>query len=510
MVSYMTLSVLQRQKTFAIALLCIFVFAGAVRFWRLSIPSTYYFDEVYHAMTSKLVSRGDPRAFEWWNDPPEKDTAVDWLHPPLAKYTQGLSMKVFGENSFGWRFSSAVFGILTIMATALLAHVAFQRRFITVTATALSALDGLLLAQSRIAMNDIHVTAAILVAAAGYLWYRKKIRHIHLSPKQTFLHLAVIGVLCGIAMGSKWSGLFLLIPIGLFEGLYVLQYRFRTKTQLSVAYATRILTLLILPFCIYVLSYAQMFLQGKTLVCTGAQVEQGSCYCSQESSQWVNVLSSLVPSERPYFESLEARGGCKRLISHFSELQDQIWWYQTNLKATHPYQSRPWQWALDLRPVWTSVTYESDGTTANIYTAGNPFLFWGGLVAALYLTVTMIPYVLRSAETWMTNKKELKKQTFPFELAFLLTLYFSVWSLWLFSPRIMFFYHYTPAVPLLAILSAYTIEHLPLENETRKWIMLGFVGLCIFAFIFLFPIFTGYPMSAGYFDLVFKLFPSWK
>ncbi len=505
----MTLSVLQRQKTFAIGLLLILLFSGVVRFWRLSIPTGYYFDEVYHAMTSKLVGRGDPRAFEWWNDPPEKDTAVDWLHPPLAKYTQGLSMVAFGENSFGWRFSSAVFGILTVAATALLAHVAWKRRRITLIATTLVALDGLLLAQSRIAMNDIHVTFAILMAATAYLWYRQQSDRHTLSRKITVRFLLLIGLLSGIAMGTKWSGIFVLVPIGLFEGITLLRTRFTTRANLFNAYWIRILTLVLLPFCIYVLSYGQMFLQGKTLVCTGDQIKQGSCYCSQESSPWVNVLSAISPVNRPYFESLESRGGCKRLISHFSELQNQIWWYQTNLKATHPYQSRPWQWALDLRPVWSSVTYSEDGkTVSNVYTAGNPVLFWGGLIAVLYLLATLTPTLFAAGRN-LLSKKSLPVQL-PREVLFLIVLYLVLWVPWTFSPRIMFFYHYAPAVPFLAILSAYSLVHLPFSQDKRTKITIGFCVLVAVVFVLLFPVFTGYPMSPEYFERVFTVFPSWK
>src|SRR5438105_1782547 len=84
-------------KGFIVALILILLFATIGRFYRLSLPSVYYFDEVYHALTAKLIARNDVRAYEWWNEPVEPNTAVDWLHPPLAKYTQALSMKVFGE-----------------------------------------------------------------------------------------------------------------------------------------------------------------------------------------------------------------------------------------------------------------------------------------------------------------------------------------------------------------------------------------------------------------------------
>lgn len=81
------------------------------RFYQLGEPKGYYFDEVYHAMTVKLVARNDPRAFEYIHgDSIEKGTYVEWLHPPVAKYLQALGVLAFGESGFGWRFTTAVFG----------------------------------------------------------------------------------------------------------------------------------------------------------------------------------------------------------------------------------------------------------------------------------------------------------------------------------------------------------------------------------------------------------------
>src|SRR5579859_5085331 len=158
---------------YLVLLLGIVFFAFVTRVYRLNYPPQYMFDEVYHAVTAKLILHNDPRAFEWWNPPPEPNTAVDWLHPPLAKYTQAFGMYFFGENSFGWRISSVVFGTLLIFATAKLAEEFFDDKFVALTAAFLAACDGLLLTQSRIAMNDIHVAFFIIVTLLFYVRFRK-------------------------------------------------------------------------------------------------------------------------------------------------------------------------------------------------------------------------------------------------------------------------------------------------------------------------------------------------
>lgn len=490
-------------RGFAISIVLILLFATISRFYRLSSPSVYYFDEVYHALTSKLIARNDSRAYEWWNEPVEPDTAVDWLHPPLAKYTQAVSMLIFGENSFGWRFSSAFFGVLLVAATGLLAHTYFNKKSITLLSMFLVSLDGLLLSQSRIAMNDIHVTFLIVCAITAYGVYRNRLE----KKLNANVWLLITGICSGLAMGTKWSGIYVLIAVWIAETIRLLLVR-KITLRSRITHAFRMFVLLgIVPVVLYLGAYTHMFLQGKTLVCTGNEVQQGSCYCSQESSFWVKGLSSVFPAKKADFEKMEARGGCKRLISHFSELHMQIWWYQTNLKATHPYQSQPWQWILDLRPVWQYVDFPETptGLTSNIYDVGNPFLFWIGLFTVSSLTGLSLFHVVRRQ-----RNKAAALSFFPWRIGFLLLTYFIVWAPWVISPRIMFFYHYAPAIPTMVVLTAAGFVAVYEKEKRVRLLLIGTVVLIAVVYILMYPINTGLTMHQGYFDAIFKIFPSWK
>lgn len=469
-------------------LIIIVIFAFVTRIYRLSTPSTYMFDEVYHAVTAKLILHNDPRAFEWWNPPPEPNTAVDWLHPPLAKYTQAIGMGIFGENSFGWRISAVIFGTMLVVVTAKLADALFENKSLALLAAFFAACDGLLLTQSRIAMNDIHVTFFIVLTFVVYIKFRKAV-------KTNYLLMFLTGLSAGLACGSKWSGVFAIVVIGFFEFLDLVN----KKYAINLGYfLSRIAFLLVLPGVMYIFAYSQMFMQGKTLICEGNQVQQNACYCSNESSLWVQALEKIVPERTEYWKSLEARGGCTRLISHFSELHTQIWWYQTNLKATHTFQSRPWQWFLDARPVWFYVDYQ-DTTIANIYAQGNPLLFWFGDVAVIVSIITLF-----------LNLKKLKKSAKKlWPLFFILIAYFTVWLPWEASPRIMFFYHYTPAVPLLSIILAYWLIQLCRLKNGK--ILAGICTVLIFCtFVLFYPNWTGMPVAKSFADAVYFAIPSWK
>jgi len=519
------------EKNYKLCLLILCFFAFVVRFYRVGEIQSYIFDEVYHTVTAKLIARNDVRAYEWWNDPIEPNTAVDWLHPPLAKYTQALGIKVFGETPMGWRISSVLFGVGVIYLTAELARLIFKDKRIALIAAFLASLDGLLLVQSRLAMNDIHVTFWLLLTFIVYFWYRQLLQKVIDHPQQLsaarsmlFKRLVLSGICAGVAMGTKWSGLFGLGVIWFFELLFLLTKLSAiapTKVKALKTLLARFIILVALPFAVYFLSYTHMFLQGKSFVCELDRPLNGECYCSQESSTWVSVMKTVTGNDT-FWESLEARGGCKRLISHFSELHHQIIWYQTTLEATHNYQSRPLEWFLNLRPVWMYVKYD-EGKIANIYAQGNPVLFWFGDLAVITTVLALFVHMFKQLNKKVTGKSKgllhkVREAVLAFtdvntglgKLFYLAVAYFAVWFPWNLSPRIMFFYHYTPAVPLLAILLAYWMMRV---WRTYKHGLL-YVGLVLLAawvvFLLFFPNWTGIPVNTKFANSVYFSIKSWK
>ncbi|MFH1280350.1 MAG: phospholipid carrier-dependent glycosyltransferase [Candidatus Beckwithbacteria bacterium] len=299
-------------------LIILLVIAFIFRTFRLSTPPRYIFDEVYHVVTAKAYSNNNPDAYNPFAKSPEPDTAYDWLHPPLAKLIQAGSIKLLGDNSFAWRFPSAVFGTLSIFALYFLSLTITKNQNISLLAATLFSLDGLQLTMSRITMNDIFVTTFIIFTLNFfYKTLTDRVRPCH--PKNLFF----TGLFLGLALATKWSSL-LLYPI---FSIFLLPKLLKKPTYIFKYFVF----LLLLPLTIYLLSYSQYFLLGYSL-------------------------------------------------KDFFNLHQQIYWYQTGLSATHVYQSVAWQWPLLIRPVWFHVQYFSN-KIANIYNLGNPIIFWGGLGA---------------------------------------------------------------------------------------------------------------------------------
>lgn len=163
------------------------------------------------------------------------------------------------------------------------------------------------------------------------------------------------------------------------------------------------------------------------------------------------------------------------------ELHRQMWYYHTTLVATHGYQSTPLQWIFGARPVWYWVQY-GEGVISNIYVHANPLILWLGLVAL----ILQLPLIRR----------------FPYFILY--TLYLILFLPWVISPRIMFYYHYLPsAIFLLPILASWLLT-LP-----KKIIYLSLFTLTL-SLLFVSPMLYGYPLPVGYWDTLFKIFPTWK
>ncbi len=412
----------------------ILLFALFFRLYNLANPTSYYFDEVYHGVTAKAYAANDPAGYEWWHDAPEPGTAYEWLHPPIAKLFMALGWKFLGQTAAAWRIPGALFGVGVIWLIYLLTVKIIKNKNVGLLAAFLASLDGLLLAQSRIGMNDIYVTFFILLAVLCYVMSRQ-------SKHREGALLWCSGLCAGLAMSTKWSGVFVIGMVGTWE---LFLWWMRGKAWLKRLPAL-ILIFGVLPLIVYVASYGQWWLQGHT---------------------W----------------------------SQFEELHSQIIWYQTHLEATHNYQSKAWEWPLMIRPVWYWVTYGDNDTVVNLYNLANPLLGWFGLTA-------MIGLIFHS---WC-NKKTQQLTV----VSVLVIAYAWSWMPWLLSPRIMFFYHYTPAIPFLCIALAWELWQ---WWQMKGWGRYGVIAvLCavFVTFFWLLPMWVGIPLKEDQWKWLFWL-PTWK
>ena len=117
-----------------------------------------------------------------------------------------------GDNPFAWRMPGVLLGALTAGLLYLLARILFRRRSVAVFVAILTLADGMAFVQSRIGMNDVYVGFFIVAAYTLFaaLWTRT------ITRRWAFwLAMPTIGLLLGLALASKWVGLYAMAGMGI-------------------------------------------------------------------------------------------------------------------------------------------------------------------------------------------------------------------------------------------------------------------------------------------------------
>ncbi|MFN2484435.1 MAG: phospholipid carrier-dependent glycosyltransferase, partial [Candidatus Limnocylindria bacterium] len=164
------------------------------------------------AVFDETTLAGEPVA--WALDASRHSPAED--HERLIVATDGggagrLFQVDVGSNAFAWRIAGIVFGALMAGLVFLVAATMFARRRIAILAGLFVAFDAMSFAQSRISMNDVFV--AVFIVAAYLLFWQAWSGRWRASA---WWALPVVGILIGLAAGTKWVGFYAL------AGLWIL------------------------------------------------------------------------------------------------------------------------------------------------------------------------------------------------------------------------------------------------------------------------------------------------
>src|SRR5699024_7225157 len=156
------------------ALLILTGISAALRLLRLGFPHRLIFDETYYVKDGYSVfnfgyERSWPEnADDYFNagDPSVIESTPEYVvHPPLGKWLIGIGIDIFGaDDSFGWRFSVAIIGSLTIFLIGVIAWKLFRSAFFACVAAGLLSVDGEHFVHSRTSLLDIILMAFVLLA----------------------------------------------------------------------------------------------------------------------------------------------------------------------------------------------------------------------------------------------------------------------------------------------------------------------------------------------------------
>ena len=471
-----------------------------VGFW---FPREKIFDEVYFARAAEEYLH---RRYIYEN-----------THPPIAKLLITLSTVMFGDNSYGWRFLDVVSGAVAVwLLYALLKRVTGSTLFAAYGA-ALLMFDGMHFVQSRIATPESFVVCfAIATLYTFYRYWTAAEANPEAPSPRAALWVRAAGALASavVAIGlialrfpHESMAARIVATLYAYAGCYLI-YRVlleprivgttppkesRTKTIWLFLFALSVALLVAskwygvmacgVAFSIVLYVWVrERFTRGSNLRTFALDVMlaavvfvTGTLYFASYTPQFIGL--SDTPSSPPRAYSL----------TDVVNLQYNAFEYHEHLRATHMYQSRWWQWPLELRPILYYAKYGRQGATstaAMIYTLPNPLILWLGL-----LTVPFVAYL---------GIKERNKAYILICLT-----YAAQWLPWIGSPRISFAYHFYVDIPLICACAAITMEQVWVawcSTERRALAQIfaaGYLAAVMIAFVYFYPILSGMTISSA-------------
>ena len=283
-------------------------------FTNLARPTKLVFDETHYVPAARaLLALTGPANIE---------------HPLLGKTIIAAGIYLFGDNSFGWRFFSAIAGVAVILGVFAIGLLLFGRLRPAIIAAVLAMLNFTVFIQARIAMLDGFMAAFLITGIAALMWAMRGPTIV--APGR----LLLAGILLGLATATKWAA----APYVAFTCLAILVVHRRTGwAGLSGLGQFRAVILLgAASVATYFITFAPAFFYQTDPMTPGA----------------------LLPFQLTMYTQ------------------------QTQILPPHPYQSSWWTWPLDIRGIW--YLFEPvDGAVRGILLVGNPVIMWGGLVAVL-------------------------------------------------------------------------------------------------------------------------------
>ncbi|AUY51966.1 phospholipid carrier-dependent glycosyltransferase [Streptomyces sp. CB01881] len=384
------------------------LFAGLLRFWNLGYPNAFVFDETYYPKDAwSLLKQGYEGT---WPDSANADilavpqhvpltSSPEFIaHPPLGKWVISLGEAAFGLHPFGWRFMTALLGTVTVLMLARIGRRLFGSTLIGCTAALLMSVDGLQLVMSRVGLLDGVQMFFVLAAFGSLLIDRDHTRARLAAVRDAYGGDTVrlgwrpwriaAGVCLGAACAVKWNGSMILAAFGLLTVLWDQSGRRWAgarrpwRSMLRRDAVPAFLAVVGSALVVYVGAWTGWLVAGGR---TGGGYDR----------HWADNRAGLSPDSflgvpLPQVPMTWVPAPLRSLWHYHSQMYD----FNTGLSTPHTYQSNPFSWLVQGRPVsmyWEQVPNGQHGCTASggcaaqILGLGTPLLWWAACFALVYL-----------------------------------------------------------------------------------------------------------------------------
>ncbi len=338
--------------------LAILAFLAAVtRFASLSNPRAIVFDEVYFRAYSLNYKAG---------------TFYFDVHPPLGKLLLGAWAAITGvdataantDPAVAMRILPAFCGTLLIIVVYILLRQLTSSRRVATLGAGLLLLDNALLVESRFTLMDSMLLLFGMSAVTVALAARKRTGNAY------WLLLGASAFLAGCTMATKVSGLTALGLIGLLWLADVVRERRSWRPVLG-----QLAVLALVPLTVYVMAFAVHF---AFLQKSGGFFDD---YMPMEFKATLVGNTNYSPDAKRSFPQ------------KFIDLNEAMQNGQTSLGnggGSHPYASKWTSWPIMKRGIYLYLETAPNGKSRYIYTLGNPAVWWGTLLGALFVAGGLI------------------------------------------------------------------------------------------------------------------------
>jgi dolichyl-phosphate-mannose--protein O-mannosyl transferase len=443
----------------------------------LSYPSDKLFDEAYYPPEAHELLR-------WGFEYNRGYTFI--VHPPLGKWFIALGEAVFGYDSLGWRVPSAIAGTIAVVVLVRLARRLTGSTLLGMVAGLLLALDGFSFVISRVGLLDVFLQVLVLSAVLCLVIDRDKVRQrirehagavgFRLGPRGWRI---AAGVLFGAACAVKWSGIYFLAFFAILS-LFWDRTAWRdagvprpTTTTLRRGLPGALWALAVVPVLTYLASFTGWFL-GET--------SQGRHWADQHP----DTAFPFIP-------------GALRSLWH---MHAEWWTFHNSLDSPHPWQSGPWSWLVDGRPI---LLWNPQGLTD---AGGNQVIRYILMVGTPTLWFAFAPALL-----WTVWRIVVRRDSAAILVAVAVA---AGWLTWFMNPdRTMFIFYMAPVVPFFVLAITLALQDVLGAHSEEPWRrQVGLGAVCLYVaivaatFAFFYPVLTGRELSHA--DWVLRMwFPSW-
>ena len=504
----------QSFSWFKIGLIAIFVLSLALRFWGLGRFNTLVFDEIYYAKFAQNYL-----------------TQISFFdgHPPLGKYIIAIgiwlssyfpfwqdtvnSLTGVVRSPWSYRWINALFGSFIPLLIAGIAYQLSYRRSFAILAGLFAACDGIFLVESRYALINQYI---VIFGLLGQWLLLLALEH---TTKKRRLYLIFSGISFGAAIATKWNGLFFLIGIYLNWMLGWLMQNFAAKNSV-VEEKNRIDT------ASYYVSNSELK-QPSSLFAIHQKTGNKPLLLPLQKIGELKIFTAafylgIIPLitysliwiphllQNPKYGFIEVH---RQILSFHGRLGG-------NTSDIHPYCAAWYKWPLLTRPIAYFYQTASNPNESvpiigpplpsnagkvifDVHAMGNPFLWWFGFAAILFLIVAVL---IKQLVIPLIKQRRLSlNPSLSIDIGislYLILNYVANLLPWMTVNRCVFIYHYMTAVVFAFLALAWLIDKCLRSHHTKlRSFGLTVTFLIIIAFIFWMPIYLGLPLSPDAYKL---------